>query len=110
MSNINIDEENITIMNESVFNSGKKVAYVNLQTNLVENKIMVNSLEDEVPEGYKLVEIPITEIDYTQDEKDLYELLIQIDPEFVLPPKKTQERVIIINSTKWNEQNGFFEE
>lgn len=87
-----------------------KAASVNTQTDIVENIIVVGSTEDLVESGYKLVEIPITEIDYTQDEKDLYELLIQIDPEFVLPPKKTQERVIMINSTKWNEQNGFFEE
>ena len=86
-----------------------KAALVNTQTNIVENIIVVGSTEDLVESGYKLVEIPF-EIDYTQDEKDLYELLIQIDPEFVLPPKKIQERVIMINSTKWNEQNGFFEE
>lgn len=88
-----------------------KAALVNTQTDIVENIIIVNSLEDPVESGYTLVEIPeVIEIDYTQEEKDLYELLIQIDPEFVLPPKKTQEHVIMINSTKWNEQNGFFEE
>lgn len=87
-----------------------KAALVNTQTGIVENIIIVDSLEDPVESGYTLVEIPVFEIDYAQDEKDLYELLIQIDPEFVLPPKKIQERVIMINSTKWNEQNEFFEE
>lgn len=87
-----------------------KAALVNTQTDIVENIIIVNSSENPIPDGYKLVEISIIEPDYTQDEKDLYELLIQIDPEFVLPLKKTQEPVIMINSTKWNEQDGFFEE
>lgn len=87
-----------------------KAVLVNVKTEIVENIIVVNSLEDIVPEGYKLVEIPVVEIDYSQDEKDLFELLMQIDPEFVLPSKQVQERVIHIGLTKWTEQNGFFEE
>jgi hypothetical protein len=109
MSNTNI-EENITIMNEPVFNSGKKAAYVNLQTNLVENLIMVNSLEDPVPEGYKLVEIPLIELDYSNEEQELYDMLLTVDPDFILPEKQKQELSISINETKWTEELGFHEE
>jgi len=87
-----------------------KAAYVNKATGLVENIIMVNSVNDPIDASHILVEISSTEIDYTQEELELYDLLKQIDPEFVLPPKKIQERGVMINSTKWNEQNGFFEE
>lgn len=87
-----------------------KAALVNTLTNIVENIIIVDSLEDSVPENYKLVEVPLIEIDYTQEEKDLYELLTQIDPDFVLPIKIKTERIIQIGITKWDEQYGFFEE
>jgi hypothetical protein len=85
-----------------------KAALVNTQTGIVENIIIVDSLEDPVPAGYVLAEISLIEIDYTDEEKQLYELLQEIDPEFVLPPKKTEEPIVQIGITKWNKNDGFY--
>ena len=105
------NEENITIVNEPIYaETNKKVAYINLETGIVENIIVVSSINDPVPEGYKIIEIPTYEIEYTQEEQDLYEILTTVNPNFVPPPKKKQERSIHINETKWNGEQGFFEE
>lgn len=86
-----------------------KAALVNTQTDIVENIIVVGSTEDPVESGYTLVEIPVIEIDYTQDEKDLYDMLQQIDSEFVFPPKKVQEQVVRIGLHRWIKESGVFE-
>lgn len=86
-----------------------KAAYVNKITEIVENVIMVNSLQDPVAEPYVLAEIAAIEIDYTQDEQDLYDFMSQIDPDFVYPAKKRVEPTIEIGVTKWNAENGFYQ-
>lgn len=84
-----------------------KAAYVNKITEIVENIIMVNSLQDSVVEPYTLVEISPIEIEYTQDELDMYDFIRQTDPNFVNPAKKQIQPTIQIGVTKWNADNGF---
>ena len=86
-----------------------KAAYVNKITSIVENIIVVGSLEDPVDDAYMLVKIPYTEIDYTKEENDLYNLLAIIDPDFSFPPKEKMEPTIVIGVTKWNSNDGFYE-
>lgn len=84
-----------------------KVALVNLTTGVVENLIMVKSLEDPIAEGYKLVEIPLIERFFSEEESQLYAIIREIDPSFVIPK---QETPIHVGTTKWSEEKGFYEE
>jgi hypothetical protein len=86
-----------------------KAAYINITTSIVENIIIVKSLEDINHEGYILVEIPKIEIDYTNDEKELYEFLNSLDSDFIYPEKNKVEKSVHIGLTKWNELDGFYE-
>lgn len=86
-----------------------KAAYVNKTTGIVENIIVVGSLEDPVDDEHVLAEIGEIEIDYTQEEIDLYSLLQEIDPDFSFPLKKKAEPTIVIGVTKWNSNDGFYE-
>ena len=85
-----------------------KVAYVNLLTNIVESIIIVNSLEDTVPTVYKLVEIPLVEIFASEEERQLYEIIKEIDPNYSGIVKI--ERHIDLGVTKWTEEREFYEE
>lgn len=85
-----------------------KVAYVNLSTGIVENLMIVNRLDDEIPEGYKLVEIPVTQGVLSPEQVAVNAILEQIDPKLV----KTAgffEQVVHIGVTKWSEEQGFYE-
>lgn len=84
-----------------------KAALVNLQTQVVENVIMVNSLEDVVQEGYKLVEVPIKDKELTPEELEIENFLKEIDPDYVRVVTKI-ERIININETQWSEESGFY--
>jgi hypothetical protein len=84
-----------------------KAALVNVETELVENVIIVDTLEDVVPAGYILVEVPRTEIDFTEEEQELYDFLAEIDTEYVYPNKKIVEKYVEISVTRWNETEGF---
>lgn len=86
-----------------------KAALVNLQTEIVENIIMVDSLEDPVSEGHKLVEVPLIYEELSAEQEAIIEILKQIDPNSV-PEQSKIERPILIGETKWNEINGFYEE
>jgi hypothetical protein len=91
-----------------------KAALVNVETELVENVIIVDTLEDVVPAGYILVEIPIEIIEYTDEEKQLYDILEEIDKDFVRPPYSNAhvnviEMPVMIGQTKWNITEGFYE-
>lgn len=89
-----------------------KVALVNTQTGFVENLIVVNSLADPVSENYKLVEIPTFHESGEFSEEDLavQNILKEIDPNYIPPEPIIFERNIIIGETKWNENDGFYEE
>ena len=84
-----------------------KAAYVNLETKIVEEIIIVNSLEDIVPVGYKLVEIPLVEIFSSEEEKQLYDIIKEFDPTYTVA---TIDRFIDLGTTKWSEERGFYEE
>jgi hypothetical protein len=89
-----------------------KSALVNNETEIVENIIMVNTLEDSIPSGYILVAIPITDevIEYKDEEKQLYDILEEIDSDFVRPPySNIIETPVMIGKTKWNINEGFYE-
>jgi hypothetical protein len=85
-----------------------KAAFVNTVTNIVESIIIVDSIDDIVPENYKLVEIPMVEMYTSEEERQLYEVIKEIDPEYPDIPK--EERFIDIGVTKWSEEKGFYEE
>lgn len=84
-----------------------RAAYVNTTSNIVESIIIVNSLEDIVPEGYKLVEIPRIEVFSSEEEKQLYDIIKEFDPTYTV---MTSERFIDLGITKWSEERGFYEE
>jgi hypothetical protein len=54
------------------------------------------------------VPIPSYEIPSTSDEDELYTLLEQVDPTFVRP-RYYKEISVIAGTTKWSEEQGFFE-
>lgn len=85
-----------------------KAALVNTVTNIVESIIIVDSIDDIVPENYKLIEIPMVEKYTSEEERQLYEVIKEIDPEYPDIPK--EERFIDIGVTKWSEEKGFYEE
>jgi len=106
--------DNIAMLNLDTFEivgnlSPKKAALVNLSTNIVENIIMVNTFEDPVPENYKLVEITLNEIPITEEERQLYEIIKEIDPSYPNNIPKL-EVPINIGATKWSVERGFYEE
>jgi hypothetical protein len=91
-----------------------KAALVNIETEIVENIIIVDSLESPVPSGFILIDIPISEevIEYTDEEKQLYDILEEIDPDFIRPETSSfviTETPIMIGQTKWNINDGFYE-
>lgn len=90
--------------------NAKKAALVNLKTKIVENLIVVNSLEDVVPEGYKLVGLELIETPkpMTEEEKQLYAIIKEIDPNFEFQTVILQEPEIRIGETKWDEVKGFY--
>jgi hypothetical protein len=85
-----------------------KAALVNTVTNIVESIIIVNSMDDVVPENYKLLEIPMVDIYTSEEERQLYEVIKEIDPDYIGIPKG--ERFIDIGVTKWSSEKGFYEE
>lgn len=85
-----------------------RAALVNTTTNIVESIIIVNSLNDIVPQNYKLVEIPMVELFSSEEERQLYEIIKEIDPNYTEVPKT--ERFIVLGTTKWVDERGFYEE
>ena len=85
-----------------------KAALVNTVTNIVESIIIVNSVDDVVPENYKLLEIPMIDMYTSEEERQLYEVIKEIDPDYTDIPKG--ERFIDIGVTKWTIEKGFYEE
>ena len=86
-----------------------KAALINLETGIVESVIVVNSIDDIVPEGYQLVETDKIEniINKTDEELALYEILKDLDPDYKYDEI---ERPIHIGQTKWSVTQGFYEE
>lgn len=86
-----------------------KAALVNLETGIVESVIMVDSVDDPVAEGYKLVEVDmIVDIaSKTDEEWALYEIIKDLDPDYKYDEI---ERPIHNGQTKWSASRGFYEE
>lgn len=88
-----------------------KAALVNTNTGIVELVIIVNSLDDIVPENYILVDIPSVEIyNGTSEEKQLFNILKEIDPEYVDSKSFTVEMTVHPGVTRWSEEFGLYEE
>jgi hypothetical protein len=86
-----------------------KAALINLETGIVESVIVVNSIDDIVPEGYQLVETDmiVNNIGKTDEELALYEIIKDLDPDYKYDEI---ERPIHIGQTKWSSSRGFYEE
>ena len=84
-----------------------KAAYINISTGIVENIIILKSLEDTISQGYKAVEVPY---EYEELDLEMYKLIQTIDPDYAMPEKKKIQRPVHIGITKWDELNGFYEE
>ena len=86
-----------------------KAALVNLETSIVESVIMVDSVDDPVPEGYKLVEVDmiVNNVGKTDEELALYEIIKDLDPDYKYDEI---ERPIHNGQTKWSASKGFYEE
>ena len=86
-----------------------KAALINLETGIVESVIMVDSADDPVAEGYKLVEVDmIVDIaSKTDEEWALYEIIKDLDPDYKYDEI---ERPIHNGQTKWSASRGFYEE
>lgn len=85
-----------------------KAAVVDRNTNLVVNVILVNDTEENYVEGCDVIPVPSIVVSPTPDEEELYSLLEEVDPSFVRP-LKYEELTVIAGTTKWTEQQGFFE-
>lgn len=85
-----------------------KAALVNKNTEIVENVIMVNSLNDIVPEDYTLVGIDLIE-NISEEELQTILILQELDSTLVIE-KEWIERPVHIGKTKWNQTQGFYEE
>jgi hypothetical protein len=95
-----------------LINMSIRVALVNLNTSIVDSIIIVNSLEDIVPDGFKIVEIPLVNICYssTEEEKQLFEIIREIDPDYFESTKFKTEKLIYPGISKWSEELGFYED
>jgi hypothetical protein len=82
-------------------------ALLNENTSIIEGVIAVNSLEDVVPTGYKLLEIPKYKAFADEEEKELYEILKEIDPDFENPDILLRDIEIHPWVTKWTREKGF---
>jgi hypothetical protein len=88
-----------------------KTACINLQTNIVENIIMINDGDTHVePDGYIHIPVPKIPVSTTlsPEQQAINEILKQLNPDYV----ETQEFIemsIITGQTKWSEDKGFYE-
>jgi len=85
------------------------VALLNENTSIIEGVIAVNSLDDVVPAGYKLLEIPTEKHFRDEEEKNLYIILKEIDPDFENPDIPLRPITIHPWRTKWTIEKGFHE-
>ena len=86
-----------------------KAALINLETGIVESVIMVDSVDDTVPDAYRLVEVDMIHniIGKTDEELALYEIIKDLDPDYKYDEI---ERPIHNGQTKWSASRGFYEE
>lgn len=85
-----------------------KAALVNKETQIVENVILVNSLDEPVDPSYDLIEVDMLKKDLSAEDMELYEIIKELDPGYYIE-KVLQERIVHIGQTKWNATVGFYE-
>jgi hypothetical protein len=98
----------INLLNQIFKNT--TVALINNQTNFVENIVVIELDRDEPPIGYSFAEIPIIKKFPTKQDEELYNMLREIDPNFVFERMYEGPVDIIFNKTKWTQEKGFFED
>lgn len=81
--------------------TGIKATLVNATTNIVENIIMVSSLDDVPPPGYVIAPMEYVEQEVNPEKKKLAQLLKEIDPTYVDLDIEKTEVPIEIGVTKW---------
>jgi hypothetical protein len=94
-----------------------KAALVDMQTGIVTNILMINSLTDPVLSGYKLVEITkVRDPSYMSNDSDLedeikklIETMLDDDPTYVPPTTIVIDKTVMIGRTRWSEELGFYE-
>jgi hypothetical protein len=87
-----------------------KAALVNTDTKIVENIIMVNSLEDVVPEGYVLAPMEYQKDPVSRELTALQKILKENDPNFIIKEPEPREVSINIGVTKWDSEKKYYEE
>lgn len=87
-----------------------KAALVNTNTKIVENIIIVDSLEDRVPEGYVLAPMEFQLPTVSRELTALQKILKENDPNFVIKEPDPAEVSINIGVTKWDSERKYYEE
>jgi len=85
-----------------------KAVVVNKKTEFVDNIILVNSLSDPIGPDHVLVAIDKIEKEMLPEEKELYNVIKELDPNYY-DERVMIERPIYIGKTKWNNTSGFYE-
>jgi hypothetical protein len=87
-----------------------RAALINLSTNIVENILVVDTLEDNVPEGFILAPLEMVQEFTSRELSALQEILKAVDPDFKVPETAPIEHPINIGVTKWSEERKYYEE
>ena len=90
--------------------SSVKVALVNLQTNIVENVIIVDSIDDTPPQGYYYAPMETSEIPVDPEVEQLQNIIKEVDPLYEGVKPIVFEKPITLNKTRWTQQKGFHED
>lgn len=92
-------------------NNPIKVALVDTNSNTVTNLIIVDSLDDPVPDGFVLAPMEyITDLDADKENDALQAILSMIDPNHTPVVRAPIERSIHIGVTRWTPEKKFYEE
>lgn len=87
-----------------------KAALVNIETEIVENVIMVSTMEDIVPASYVLAPMEFYSEPVSKELSALQTILKDIDPDFKIKEPEAREVSINIGVTKWNSERKYYEE
>ena len=83
---------------------------VKTATGVVENIIIVNSLNDTPPAGYRYAEMEIIETPIDPEVKALQDIIKEVDPLYKAIEPTYHERPIKLKKTKWTSERGFYED
>ena len=91
-------------------NTPMKAALVDVNSSIVTNIIMVDSLDDIAPEGFILVPMEYAQSDPDPENDALQAILLMIDPNHIPVVKEPVERSVHIGITKWTAEKKFYDE